>query len=103
MEHRADAAVAALSRRQFARDGLDACVYAGSKAPANKAPPKVTRPTVIPGDEYETATPPPPEPSVDEPVNAVVEEPVVAESVPGDVPTEATPPVEEAPVIENAG
>ena len=84
------------------RDGLDACVYAGSKAPANKAPPKVTRPTVIPGDEYETATPPPAEPSVDEPVNAVVEEPVVVEPVPEDVPVE-TPLPEEPPVIENAG
>ena len=85
------------------RDGLDACVYAGSKAPANKAPPKVTRPTVIPGDEYETATPPPAEPSVDEPVNAVVEEPVMVAPLPGDVPVETPPPVEEAPVIENAG
>ena len=84
------------------RDGLDACVYAGSKAPANKAPPKATRPTVIPGDEYETATPPPAEPSVYEPVNAVVEEPVVVEPVPGDVPVE-TPLPEEPPVIENAG
>ena len=49
------------------------------------------------------ATPPPAEPSVDEPVNAVVEEPVVVEPVPEDVPVETPPPVEEAPVIENAG
>ena len=48
------------------RDGLDACVYEGATAPVNKAPPKVARPTIVPGDEYETATPPPPEPSVDE-------------------------------------
>ena len=67
------------------RDGLDACVYSGTKAPANKAPPKVTKPTVIPGDEYETATPPPAEPSVDEPpVNAVGEEPVVVDPVTSD-------------------
>ena len=87
-----------------ARDGLDACVYSGTRAPVNKAPPKVTKPTVIPGDEYETATPPPAEPSVDEaPLNAVVEEPVVAEPVPGDeTPVEEPVPAEEAPV-ENAG
>ena len=48
------------------RDGLDACVYKGTTAPANKAPPKVTKPTIVPGEEYETATPPPPEASVDE-------------------------------------
>jgi monofunctional biosynthetic peptidoglycan transglycosylase len=50
---------------QVARDGLDACVYAGATAPADKAPPKVRKPAIIPGDEYETATPPPPEASVD--------------------------------------
>ena len=86
-----------------ARDGLDACVYAGSKAPVNKAPPKVNRPTVIPGDEYETATPPPAEPSVDEaPLNAVIEEPTAVEPVPGaEAPVEV--PVEELPAVENAG
>ena len=88
-----------------ARDGLDACVYAGTKAPVNKAPPKVTKPAVIPGDEYETATPPPIEPSVDEvPVNAVIEEPVGVEPVPGDEPeVDAAVPVEVPPVLENAG
>ena len=48
------------------RDGLDACIYEGTTVPANKAPPNVRKPTIVPGDEYETATPPPPEPSVDE-------------------------------------
>ncbi len=57
------------------RDGLDACVYAGTAAPPQKAPPRVTKPAVVPGDEYETTTPPPPEPSVDSPeLNAVIEE-----------------------------
>ena len=42
-----------------ARDGLDACVYAGAKAPANKAPPSVTKaPRPLPGEEYETEQPP---------------------------------------------
>ena len=67
------------------RDGLDACVYEGATAPVNRAPPKVARPTIVPGDEYETSTPPPPEPSVDETplelepdANAVSEAPVLA-------------------------
>ncbi len=51
-----------------ARDGLDACVYSGTKAPVNKAPPKISKPPrELPGAEYETATPPPIEPSIDAP------------------------------------
>ena len=43
------------------RDGLDACVYKGAAAPVNKAPPAVTKkPRPLPGEEYETATAPPP-------------------------------------------
>jgi len=50
------------------RDGLDACVYSGMTAPVNKAPPKVTRPPRdVPGEDYETTTPPPPELTVDTP------------------------------------
>jgi len=48
------------------RDGLDACVYKGNAAPPQRTPPKTGRPTVEPGADYETATPPPPEPSVDD-------------------------------------
>ena len=52
---------------QVRRDGLDACVYAGTAAPKEKAPPPAKRPTVLPGAEYETATPAPPAPpTVDE-------------------------------------
>jgi monofunctional biosynthetic peptidoglycan transglycosylase len=37
------------------RDGLDACVYKGATAPANKAPPAVARqPRPLPGEEYES-------------------------------------------------
>ena len=44
-----------------ARDALDACVYAGTTAPANKAPPTVTKqPRPLPGEEYETTKPLPP-------------------------------------------
>src|SRR5436305_10071907 len=43
------------------RDGLDACIYAGTAAPANKAPPTVTKKTrPLPGEEFETARPLPP-------------------------------------------
>jgi monofunctional glycosyltransferase len=38
-----------------ARDGLDACIYVGAPAPANKAPPPVARTTrPQPGEEYES-------------------------------------------------
>ena len=44
-----------------ARDGLDACVYAGTAPPVNKAPPKVTaKPRPLPGEEYESPKPLPP-------------------------------------------
>jgi monofunctional biosynthetic peptidoglycan transglycosylase len=83
------------------RDGLDACVYAGTTAPANKAPPAVTRKArPLPGEEYETARPLPPlenvvnelppaspepltvpEPSPAEPANAGEAVPAPEESV----------------------
>ena len=52
---------------QVGRDGLDACVYAGTSAPVNKAPPvesKARRP--LPGDEYESKAAPPPQADVDQ-------------------------------------
>ena len=51
---------------QVRRDGLDSCVYAGTTAPKDKTPPTSKAPRQLPGEEYETATPPPPEPSIDE-------------------------------------
>ncbi len=93
------------------RDGLDACVYSGTAAPANKAPPRVARPPrELPGEEYETATPPPPEPSIDAPPEDF--EPTPAEGTPdapvSDEPTgnevlPLPPPVEEPVATENAG
>jgi monofunctional biosynthetic peptidoglycan transglycosylase len=58
-----------------ARDGLDACIYAGASAPVNKAPPPVARKTrPIPGEEFETAKPPPPsEPAAEEAPSATEE------------------------------
>jgi monofunctional biosynthetic peptidoglycan transglycosylase len=86
-----------------ARDGLDACVYKGATAPANKAPPKVTtRPRPLPGEEYETAKPPPPEADVDESAPTATEsQQNVPEQAPQPQPTtneSAVPPTE--PVAE---
>src|SRR6476660_2534894 len=54
-----------------ARDGLDACVYAGTTAPVNKAPPVVAKkPRPLPGEEYESPKPVPPVGNVIEPLPA---------------------------------
>lgn len=45
-----------------ARDGLDACVYAGKAAPRDRTPPPSSKPIAIPGADVETANPPPPPP-----------------------------------------
>ena len=60
------------------RDGLDACVYKGATAPVSKAPPPVAKkPRPLPGEEFETAKPPPPAETsdVDEPAPAASEAP----------------------------
>ena len=74
------------------RDGLDACVYKGSAAPANKAPPSVTRAArPLPGEEYETVTPAPSdERTVDEP--AVSNAPATSEEAPQNIIESAPPP-----------
>ena len=77
---------------QVRRDGLDACVYRDATAPKDKAPPPSKVQRELPGEEYETATPPPPEPSVDAPdINAALPEgtPPMAEPPAG--PPEVTP------------
>ena len=85
---------------QVRRDGLDACVYLGATVPADKTPPPSKAPRELPGAEYETATPPPPEPSVDAPeINAVIPaEPVApAEPVTGEPEVVSEPAQEPAP------
>ena len=77
------------------RDGLDACVYAGTSAPVSKAPPVSRKVRPIPGDEYETVTPPPPAASVDE---TAIEAPAV-EDFGLEEPAVEVPAVEE-PVVE---
>ena len=84
-----------------ARDGLDACVYAGMKPMANKAPPSVhkgTRP--LPGSEYESKAPPPPAADVDQPAPTLSASPA-APDVGASEPTGETDGAAEAPA--NAG
>jgi monofunctional biosynthetic peptidoglycan transglycosylase len=79
---------------QVRRDGLDACVYSGSAAPKDKAPPPSKAQRELPGEEYETATPPPPAPSVDEvDINAVL---------PTEPPETVEPPVEQPETTPDA-
>ena len=81
-----------------ARDGLDACIYSGAVAPKDKAPPPSRKPARLPGEEYETASPPPPAEDVDSPP---VEDPGAAnEATAGDpiFPTEEAPPAEDVAV-----
>lgn len=81
-----------------ARDGLDSCVYKGVTAPANKAPPAVTKKArPLPGEEYETAKPlPPVENAIDE-LPPVTTQPLPAPE-PSPAPalnaTESAPPTE---------
>ena len=70
---------------QVRRDGLDACVYRDATVPKEKAPPPSKTPRELPGSEYETATPPPPESTVDAPP---IEDATVAAETNG---VEATP------------
>jgi monofunctional biosynthetic peptidoglycan transglycosylase len=86
---------------QVRRDGLDACIYAGSTAPRDKAPPPSKAPRELPGEEYETATPPPPEQSVD--ATPIEEQPALTDSNTVEVSPAATPeePIEAPPPVEN--
>ena len=94
---------------QVRRDGLDACIYSGATAPRDKTPPPSKAPRELPGEEYETATPPPPEPSVDETdINALVpaeqvtpEEPAVEQPQPApETADQPLPPPEQEPEAE---
>jgi monofunctional glycosyltransferase len=68
------------------RDGLDACIYRGAAVPVNKAPPVVTKKVrPLPGEEYETAKPPPP-----------------LENVVNSLPQPSTQPLEPAPQPANS-
>ena len=94
---------------QVRRDGLDACIYSGATAPKDKTPPPSKAPRELPGEEYETATPPQPEPSVDETdINALVpaeqvtpEEPAVEQPQPApETADQPLPPPEQEPEAE---
>jgi len=71
-----------------ARDGLDACVYAGTTAPKDRTPPPSRKPAKVPGEEYETAAPPPPAEDVD---SAPVEAPPEANALAPETPVTMEP------------
>ncbi len=53
--------------RTVGNQGLDVCVYAGTKAPLNQAPPaEPKKPRPAPGSDYESAAPPPAAADVDQ-------------------------------------
>jgi monofunctional biosynthetic peptidoglycan transglycosylase len=84
-----------------ARDGLDACVYSNAVAPRDKAPPPSRKPARLPGEEYETAAPPPSADDVDSPpVNEIV--PVDDSLIAPPAEPEAEPPAQELPPVDEA-
>ena len=64
------------------RDGLDACVYRGTTAPVDKAPPPTAKPRELPGEEYESARPLPPVEEEAEELPPAAEEPLAPEADP---------------------
>jgi monofunctional biosynthetic peptidoglycan transglycosylase len=85
------------------RDGLDACVYKGTTAPVNKAPPAVTQQTrPLPGEEYETAKPLPPLDNTVEEETPAITPPEVNNPAPATANTaEPVPPTEPQPEPAN--
>ncbi len=86
------------------RDGLDGCVYKGTTAPVNKAPPRVTaKPRPLPGEEYETSQPLPPIENAVSETPPATSEPVANESVPtvNEPAAEPTPAAEPPPPPSN--
>ena len=85
-----------------ARDRLDGCVYAGGIAPRDKAPPPSRAPAKLPGEDYETAAPPPPAEDVDsgpieQPATVNMADPSTDITVPAEpLPAEEPPPPEPA-------
>ncbi|MBA3576257.1 MAG: monofunctional biosynthetic peptidoglycan transglycosylase [Sphingomonas sp.] len=95
-----------------ARDGLDACVYEGTTAPANRAAPSVTRSErPLPGEEYESENPPPPleevvnslPPASEEAVDPPVNDAIPVDSLAPPPPAETVPPISEQPPPPSAG
>jgi monofunctional biosynthetic peptidoglycan transglycosylase len=85
-----------------ARDGLDACIYRGATVRPVKAPPPSRGPAKLPGEEYETAAPPPPAEDVDSPP---IEAPPLSDetvAAPVDTPLESSPAEELPPADEPA-
>ena len=74
------------------RDGLDSCIYLGTSAPPNKAPPAVAKKArPLPGEEYETTKPLPPVQDVVKELPPAATESLEPEPAPANT-TDAPPP-----------
>jgi monofunctional biosynthetic peptidoglycan transglycosylase len=82
-----------------ARDGLDSCVYKDASAPVEKAPPPSRKSVKLPGEEYETVSPPPPAEDVDS--APVVPEPASNDALPAETGQIESAAPEPAPAEEN--
>lgn len=81
-----------------ARDGLDSCIYAGTTAPVNKAPPPVTKKSrPLPGAEYETTKPLPPAENAVEALPSASTEPSTEPEQPAAGQDTVAPPAQEQP------
>ena len=83
-----------------ARDGLDACVYAGGVAPRDRSPPPTTQPKAAPGADYESAKPLPPVAAPSPAVEPIPADPAagqVAEPVPSPAEPATQDPAADAP------
>ena len=91
-----------------ARDGLDACVYRGTTAPADKAPPPSRNRARLPGEEYESRKPLPPIEDVVRELPAASDAPLDQAPEPGNTvgqePTTepAQPETEQAPATDES-
>jgi monofunctional biosynthetic peptidoglycan transglycosylase len=79
-----------------ARDGLDACVYAGERAPKDRSPPPSRKPITLPGSDVETSTPPAPLPE------EIIEQLPPAEPPSPESAAEPAPEPEPDPLVEPA-
>jgi monofunctional biosynthetic peptidoglycan transglycosylase len=85
-----------------ARDGLDSCIYQGTSAPVNKAPPAVSKkPRPQPGEEYENPKAAPPVDSGDE-AAPMVSAPPEAQPPANAISNETAPPSDVPPDPPNA-
>ena len=88
------------------RQGLDACIYQGAAAPADRAPPPASKqPRPLPGEEYESARPLPPLEEVVDALPPAPTEPIAPPQAPPAAPDNRVdaPPPAQAPEPQTNG